>query len=288
MSSGAGDAGGAAGAHHAPPAAHPAVTASPAALASPVPFRAPPSWRAIDFISDLHLSDQMPATFAAFEAHLGHTDADAVFILGDLFELWVGDDARREPFAQRCVMVLAEASHRLQLAVMGGNRDFLMGAELLADCGASALPDPTLLEAFGRRIMLTHGDALCLADKSYQAFRRQVREPTWLHAFLARPLPERLALAREIRQASDTRRQFDGEAGADVDRGAAKALLHAAGAATLVHGHTHRPGSETLPGGGLRHVLSDWDLDGAARSEVLRLTEHGFSRVAPASSPARA
>lgn len=281
---GAGDMFGAAGAGHmsgGAAGASDAVVAS-AALSAPVPFEAPPDWRAIDFISDLHLSELMPNTFAAFVAHLEHTDADAVFILGDLFELWVGDDARHEPFARRCIQAMAAASGRLTLAVMGGNRDFLMGGDLMADCGALALPDPTLLLAFGQRVLLTHGDALCLADHAYQAFRLQVREPAWLRGFLARPLAERLALAREIRRASDTRRQFDGEGSADVDAAAATALLHAARAATLVHGHTHRPGSEAWPDGRRRHVLTDWDLDAGVRAEVLRLAAGGFSRRAPA------
>ncbi len=263
----------------------PGGAAKSAALADPVPFEVPPGWRAIDFISDLHLSELMPLTFSAFTAHLEGTDADAVFILGDLFELWVGDDARHEPFAQRCIAAMAAASRRRVLAVMGGNRDFLMGDALLGDCGARALPDPTLLIAFDQRVLLTHGDALCLADHAYQAFRRQVREPAWLGSFLARPLDERLALAREIRKASDTRRQFDGEGSADVDAAAAIALLHAATASTLVHGHTHRPASQTWPGGLVRHVLTDWDLDTGARAEVLRLTQSGFSRVAPATAP---
>ncbi|MBI5717434.1 MAG: UDP-2,3-diacylglucosamine diphosphatase [Burkholderiales bacterium] len=263
-------------------AAAAAAGANPAELAAPVPLQAPREWRAIDFISDLHLSELMPATFAAFAAHLQHTEADAVFILGDLFELWVGDDARREPFAQRCVRALAEAAQKRSVAIMGGNRDFLMGAELLADCGARALPDPTLLMAFGQRVLLTHGDALCLADHAYQAFRRQVRQAAWLRAFLARPLAERLALAREIRKASDTRRQFDGEGSADVDASAAVALLRESAAPTLVHGHTHRPGTEAWAGGFVRHVLTDWDLDAGTRAEVLRLTPAGFSRVPPA------
>ena len=250
-------------------------------LPAPVPFEAPAHWRAIDFISDLHLSEAMPVTFGAFEAHLARTDADAVFILGDLFELWVGDDARDEPFAQRCVRAMAAAARQRTVAIMGGNRDFLMGPALLADCGAQALPDPTRLVAFGRTVLLSHGDALCLADRAYQSFRRQIRSPEWLGRFLARPLAERLALAREIRQASETRRQFDGEGSADVDVDAAITLLRAAGTDTLVHGHTHRPGTDAWPGGFVRHVLTDWDLDQGSRAEVLRLTAEGFSRVPP-------
>jgi UDP-2,3-diacylglucosamine hydrolase len=236
----------------------------------------------------------MPHTFEAFATHLRCTEADAVFILGDLFELWVGDDARHEPFARRCVLAIAEAAGRSTrprtIAIMVGNRDFLMGEALLAECHAIALADPTVLEAFGERVLLTHGDELCIADTAYQAFRRQIRAPQWLAGFLARPLAERLAFAREIRRASETRRQFDGEGSADVDAGLAASWLDGAGAKVMVHGHTHRPDSETWASGHVRHVLSDWDLDGGAtpapnalpaRAEVLRLTAAGFSRISP-------
>lgn len=263
----------------------PAAAAMPA-LVSFAAFTAPPVWRTIDFVSDLHLSEAMPRTFETFAAHLAHTTADAVFILGDLFELWVGDDGRSEPFAARCVARLAEAGRRRHLAVMVGNRDFLIGSDLLAACSAHALADPTLLLAFGRRVVLSHGDALCLADRDYQAFRRQVRDAAWQRSFLARPLAERLAVAREIRQASQTRRQFDGAMAADVDTAEATAWLRAANAPTLVHGHTHRPGSQAWPGGFERHVLTDWDLDAAARAEVLRLDAGGFTRRPPDGSAA--
>lgn len=258
------------------------------ALPAPRHFIAPPHWRAIDFISDLHLSEALPKTFEAFAAHLAHTPADAVFVLGDLFELWVGDDARHQAFAQHCVAALAAAARRGTVAIMVGNRDFLIGQALLADCAAAALADPTVLHAFGQRFVLTHGDALCLADAAYQGFRQQVRAAAWQAQFLGRPLAERLAIAREIRSASQTRRQFDGEGAADVDVAAASQLLREAGAAVLVHGHTHRPGSEFWPGGLTRHVLTDWDLDAAHRAQVLRLTAEGFSRVPPAHPAAEA
>jgi UDP-2,3-diacylglucosamine hydrolase len=155
---------------------------------------------------------------------------------------------------------------------------------MLRDCGAIGLPDPTLLSAWGHRLLLTHGDALCLADAPYMAFRRQVRSESWQHDFLARPLAERLAIAAEIRRASATRRQFDGDAAADIDVAEALRWLRAQGAAEMVHGHTHRPGSTSLASGFMRHVLSDWDLDddlAPQRAEVLRLTRSGFARVAP-------
>lgn len=259
----------------------------PAALPAPEEWHADTSWRRIDIISDLHLCEQMPATFEALRSHLLHTEADAVVVLGDLFELWVGDDARHEPFAAECVAVLAAASKRLTLALMGGNRDFLMGAELCRSCGARPLVDPTVLCAFGRRYLLTHGDALCIDDLPYQAFRRQVRDPAWLQGFLAKPLAERLAFARELRRASETRKQFDGDSAADVDAALATALLRAAGAATLIHGHTHRPGSDRWGDEAMRYVSSDWDLDTGRRADVLRLDATGVHRLRPSAQPHR-
>lgn len=246
-------------------------------------FDAPPAWRALDFISDLHLSEALPRTFEAFARHLLRTPADAVFILGDLFELWVGDDARVEGFAARCAAVLAEAAHRRTLAFMAGNRDFLLGEAMRRASGLVGLPDPTLLVAFGRRVVLTHGDALCLADRDYQAFRRQVRSPPWQAEFLARPLAQRLEIARALRRASAERPRFDGDPALDVDAAEALHWLRAQGAGAMVHGHTHRPGSHELAPGVQRHVLSDWDLDAAPvpRAEVLRLTAAGFERMAP-------
>ncbi|HLL17851.1 MAG TPA: UDP-2,3-diacylglucosamine diphosphatase, partial [Rubrivivax sp.] len=158
-------------------------------------FVAPQTWRSIDFISDLHLCEAMPCTFDAWAGHLRYTSADAVFILGDLFELWVGDDMRTRAFEKRCVDTLAEASGRRHIGFMAGNRDFLLGSDTLRDSGMAALPDPTLLCAFGQRWLLSHGDALCVDDKPYQIFRAEVRSPDWQAQFLARPLAERLAIA---------------------------------------------------------------------------------------------
>jgi UDP-2,3-diacylglucosamine hydrolase len=261
--------------------------AAAAGPACPVPlpaffeWPAPEDWRAIDFISDLHLAEAMPRTFAAWAAHLRHTPADAVVILGDLFEVWVGDDVRERSFERRCIEVLAEAASHRTLAFMVGNRDFLFGTAAVRAAGMRALADPTVLDAWGRRLLLSHGDALCLDDTPYQAFRQQVRAPAWQQAFLGRPLAERLQLAADMRRASQSRRQFDGDAAADVDAAEAVRWLHAMGAAELIHGHTHRPGSAALAPGYKRHVLSDWDLDGADRAEVLRLTRDGLQRVLP-------
>ena len=256
-------------------------TGAPGALPPFFELATQASWRAIDFISDLHLCEALPRTFDAFAAHLLHTRADAVFILGDLFEVWVGDDMAQRGFERQCVELMAEAASHRALAFMVGNRDFLCGTDLLRRSGAMGLPDPTLLVAWGQRVLLSHGDELCLGDAPYQAFRREVRSPAWQAAFLARPLAQRLQIAADIRRASQTRQCFDGAADADIDAAEAVHWMHGLGAHELVHGHTHRPGSQALAPGYKRHVLSDWDLDTAQRAEVLRLTRDGFERLAP-------
>ena len=245
--------------------------------------RAEPHWHAVEFISDLHLSDALPRTFEAFAAHLRHSDADAIFILGDLFEAWVGDDMRTLPFESQCVEVLAAAARRRRMALMVGNRDFLVGAAMRHDCALLALDDPTVLDACGRRLLMVHGDSLCLDDLPYQRFRSEVRNPAWQAAFLARPLAERLHIARQLRQASSAAQQgFDNRPGVDLDPAETLKWMDAAACSQMVHGHTHRPGSNLLAPGHERHVLSDWDLDHDDRAEVLRLTPAGFERTAPA------
>ncbi len=260
------------------------AASQPVGLPAFFEFQAPQHWRAIDLISDLHLCQALPRTLAAWAAHLQHTPADAVFILGDLFEVWVGDDAMTRPFERQCVAMLAAAARQRSIAFMVGNRDFLVGPALLRASGMTGLHDPTLLDAWGRRVLLSHGDALCLDDLPYQAFRAEVRSSAWQQQFLARPLAERLQIAADIRRASTTRAHFDGLASADVDTAEALRWLRATGAAQLVHGHTHRPASHTLAPGFERQVLSDWDLDQSTRAEVLRLTRDGLERVAPATA----
>lgn len=241
----------------------------------------PAAWQAIDFISDLHLAPSLPRTFEAFARHLQSTSADAVFLLGDIFEVWIGDDAMALPFEGHCADVLADVASRRPLAFMAGNRDFLVGGAMLAATGLGGLADPTVLDAWGQRVLLTHGDALCLADTDYQSFRRMVRSMHWQTEFLARPLAERARIAAEIRGQSEQRRSV-AMADADIDAAEAVRWMHAMGAPEMVHGHTHRPGSEVLAPGYKRHVLSDWDLDDATnpRAEVLRLTRSGFQRIA--------
>jgi UDP-2,3-diacylglucosamine hydrolase len=160
---------------------------------------------------------------------------------------------------------------------------------MLKSCGVMALPDPTVLTAWSHRVLLAHGDALCLDDTQYQAFRAEVRSVPWQQAFLARSLEERLRIAAGIREHIDSRRRFDGDTAADIDVASAVSWMHGMGAAEMVHGHTHRPGSSSLAPGFKRHVLSDWDLDGhgssaTPRAEVLRLSRDGFERLPPSSA----
>ena len=250
-------------------------------LPAPAEVLAPPGWQRIEFISDLHLGPDTPHTFAAWAHYLQHTQADAVFLLGDVFEVWVGDDAAAEPgsFEQRCVTVLRQAAQHRRIGFMAGNRDFLVGPALLADIGLQALHDPTVFTAFGQRLLVTHGDLLCLDDTDYQAFRRQVRSPAWQQAFLAQPLALRRQQARQMRDASRAAQSgLTPDQWSEVDNGAASDWLRAANAPHMVHGHTHRPATHALPFGE-RQVLSDWDFEAARpRGDLLRWTADGLSR----------
>ena len=242
---------------------------------------APSHWRTVDFISDLHLQAGEPATVAAFTRYMAATDADALFILGDLFEVWVGDDSIDEPgsFEAHTCAALQAAAQRLPLYFMHGNRDFLAGPAFLTHCGITGLADPTVLVFGGQRTVLSHGDLLCLDDVDYQRFRLQARSAAWQQEFLSRPLAERRTLARGIRQESESRKQ-SGAPYADVDGPAAIAWLRAANAPTLIHGHTHRPANHPLAPGLQRVVQSDWDAAAhPPRAEVLRMTTAGLERI---------
>lgn len=243
---------------------------------------APSHWRTVDFLSDLHLQASEPNTLAAWHHYLQTTPADALFILGDLFEVWVGDDALDDPGSfesQACALLLA-ASRQRALFFLHGNRDFLIGPGFARHTGATLLHDPTVLVWQGQRLLLSHGDALCLDDVDYQRFRVQARSVQWQEHFLAQPLAQRRAQARGIRAESEARKQ-SGAVYADVDGPAAIAWLQAARATTLVHGHTHRPAEHPLAPDVRRVVLSDWDAAAQPpRADVLRLTPQGLERIA--------
>lgn len=269
-----------------------AASVSPApGMATPAPLLvAPSSWRRVDFIADLHLQPSDEATFGAWQDYMHRTQADALFILGDLFEVWVGDDiveAEARPaengpvdqtraLAVRCAEVLRQTSHRLALYFIHGNRDFLLGTHYAQACGMTLLADPSVLEFCNQRWLLSHGDQWCLADTAYMQFRTQVRNTQWCDTFLAKPLLQRQTVARDMRQQSEARKHWTSTQGAtmaDVDAAAARDALLRTQASTLIHGHTHKPAEHDLGRGLRRLVLSDWDANARPpRASVLRLS----------------
>ncbi len=251
-------------------------------------MQAPKHWLCIDFISDLHLQASEPANFLAWRNYLNHTPADAVFILGDLFEVWVGDDvltphahadlqARHMglAFEDRCVRVLHHSAQSKAMYFMHGNRDFLICTDFSHATGMQILPDPTVLIVGTQRYLLSHGDALCIADADYQSFRSQVRSQAWQQAFLAQPLAQRQVQALQMRTQSEARKQLDGP-WVDVDTDHTRTWMDATQAQHMVHGHTHEGLDhpiDTKQGAGVRHVLSDWHADDQPpRAQVLRMT----------------
>ena len=239
------------------------------------------SWRRVEFISDLHLDEPESPTFQLWRDYMASTAADAVFILGDLFEVWIGDDSMDMPGVGRAASsVLASVRPGTSVYFMAGNRDFLVGEVFLRSCGVIRLQDPTCLHFAGSRYLLTHGDQLCVDDRAYQEFRRAVRTPKWIDSFLEKPLSERHSIARSLRHASEERRQRGTvEALADVDDREASSWLSHADANVLIHGHTHRPDDHDLPQGRRRVVLSDWDGSAKpARAEVLGVDKNGLTR----------
>lgn len=244
-------------------------------------FAAPPAWRSIEFISDLHLQPQLPLTLHSWQQYLQASTADAIFMLGDLFEAWVGDDALDEAgsFEADCAQVLRQASSTRPLFFMHGNRDFLVGAHFAECSGMQLLPDPSCLAFLGQRWLLSHGDALCVEDAEYQRFRVMARSPAWQQQILSQPLSQRRQLAGAIRSQSEARRMRE-VITADVDGQAALAWLQAANAQVLIHGHTHKPAIHQLDADHQRLVLTDWDTDlQPARAEVLRLDAAGLQRL---------
>ena len=247
-------------------------------------LQAPADWQVVDFISDLHLQNSELRTLALWQHYLASTQADAIFILGDLFETWVGDDVlaaapssadSAESFEQACVQALRAASKGRQLFLMHGNRDFLIGPRFTQACHLTLLEDPTVLDFGNQRWLLSHGDALCLDDVSYLAFRAEVRSQAWQQTFLARPLAQRREIAAQLRLQSESRK-LAGASYGDVDSPLAKRWLQAARANCLIHGHTHRPADHSLGQGQQRRVLSDWDASASPeRAQVLRLLRYG-------------
>lgn len=239
-----------------------------------------PDWQAVDFISDLHLHVSQPDTFDVWQHYMQTTPVDAVFILGDLFEVWVGDDVvQQRGFEYECAQVIAQTAARKPVFFMHGNRDFLVGHSLMGACNAKLLADPCVLNFLGSRWLLSHGDELCIDDVAYMQFRLQVRNPFWQKTFLAKPLAERQTIARSLRQQSDAVK-ISSAGYADLDTSLTQQWLQSTNACTLIHGHTHKPQTHDLGGGVRRVVLSDWDMQAVPpRAQSMRLSSIGLQRI---------
>jgi UDP-2,3-diacylglucosamine hydrolase len=222
------------------------------------------------FISDLHLDADRPHSMAAFRHFVTAVapEADALYILGDLFEYWAGDDDIHDPFHAQVIKALHElAAQDTKVFLLHGNRDLLMGKVLTHACRATLLDDPTLLDLYGTRTLISHGDTLCTDDVEYQKFRAQVHDAEFQESFLAQPLADRKAHIEQLRQLSTLEKQNKDIAIMDVNDGAVAALLRNYHYPRLIHGHTHRPDRhEHIVDGHRceRWVLGDWYQHGSA------------------------
>ena len=215
------------------------------------------------FISDLHLSGERPDIIRHFIDFLQQeaAQAEALYILGDLFELWVGDDAMSADM-EPAVNALASLSNTgVPIFVMRGNRDFLIGDEFAKTAGCTLLDDPTIIELYGVSTLLMHGDTLCTDDVDYQQFRQQVRDPAWQAEYLAKSVDERLAMAKQARQISEARTKEKPEDIMDVNNKAVENTFQRYQVSQIIHGHTHRPAIHELIVDNKkfkRIVLGDW------------------------------
>ncbi|MCP1676714.1 UDP-2,3-diacylglucosamine hydrolase [Natronocella acetinitrilica] len=218
------------------------------------------------FISDLHLDPARPAITKLFLEFLQTraTQAEALYILGDFFEAWIGDDAVPPEHPVLAGLALFTRQAGVPLYVMRGNRDFLLGDQFAANTGAVLLPDPTTIELGGERVLLMHGDSLCTDDHDYQQFRAMVHDPGWQQQFLAVTIEQRLQMAKQARQESTARNAHlasTSEYIMDVNQQAVETTMREHGVRRLVHGHTHRPNVHALTIDGesaTRIVLGDW------------------------------
>ena len=215
------------------------------------------------FVSDLHLDASRPAIVAQFERFMGEVapGCDALYILGDLFEYWVGDDGLALAFPRRVAQPLKALAARTPVFFMHGNRDFLVAQDFARQTGVELLDDPALVDLYGTRAVLLHGDTLCTGDTAYQEFRAQVRDPAWQRQFLARPIAERAALGAGMRADSEQAKQAKAMEIMDVAPEAVARAFEDCACEVMIHGHTHRPGRHVHRVGGrerVRWVLPDW------------------------------
>ncbi len=216
------------------------------------------------FVSDIHLTPQRPASTRRFEAFLGGAAGvlERLYILGDLFDYWVGDDgadALGQAAMESAIRAAVDAG--TQVFFMRGNRDFLVGDAFARRAGCVLLDDPAVITLGERDFLLTHGDGLCTDDVEHQRARRQLLSAKWKTAFLQKPLDQRMDTAAAMRRASETAKRGKSMAAMDVNQGAVESMMQRHGADTLIHGHTHRPAVHQFELGGKpawRYVLGDW------------------------------
>jgi UDP-2,3-diacylglucosamine hydrolase len=238
------------------------------------------------FASDIHLSPAVPRIVDRFTAFLAGTvrQAEALYLLGDVFEYWAGDDDLGDPFNAAMVASLrAAADSGTALFFIAGNRDFLAGERFAAAAGLTRLADPYVLTVDSWQLVLSHGDALCTRDTAYMAFREQVRDAGWQRRFLAQPLAVRKQQIAAIRTESERGKaamRGDEHGLMDVDPATVDDFLRAHGYATLIHGHTHRPATHDHLVDGIhcqRWVLADWHDD---RGEAIAWDGEALARLA--------
>jgi UDP-2,3-diacylglucosamine hydrolase len=232
------------------------------------------------FISDLHLSDQQPELAQALFALLKQkkSQIDELYILGDFFEIWLGDDALT-PIATQVQSFFEEELNGIQIYLMHGNRDFLMGEAWAKSLGATLLPEGFEIEVAGQKAILCHGDHLCTDDVGYQAFKQQVRNPAFIDAFLAKTIEERTAIAKEMREGSQAAQSEKSMDIMDVNLSAVEDYAKSADTSLIIHGHTHRPQVHTKDAYA-RIVLGDWCKDHAyileANDDAYQLIEFAY------------
>jgi len=227
------------------------------------------------FISDLHLTPQRPGIIRLLRRFLAGTarEAEQLYILGDLFDAWIGDDAIAPPVTDIIADLRDLVETGTWVGLMHGNRDFLIGDRFYRESGCTLLEDPTVVDLYGTPTLLMHGDLLCTDDVGYQEFRKEVRDPGFISAFLKKPIPERLALAAEYRRKSGEATSSKPGAIMDVNEGTVKSHLRTHHVCQLIHGHTHRPDHHHLmldDANAERWVLPDWNED-----------RYGFLRADP-------
>ncbi len=220
------------------------------------------------FISDLHLCPSRSWIVRSFEDFLSGParQANALYVLGDLFEYWAGDDDLSDPFNRKICHALRELSDSgTDVFFMAGNRDFLIGRTFASEAGLTCLDDPAIIQINGSRTLLTHGDTLCTDDTSYQDFRAMVRSPSWQQDFLGQPLGIRKAEIETIRRESEAQKDAKPIHIMDVNSGAVLQQLTLSSCTQIIHGHTHLPAHHCLENNGIaceRWVLPDWYKQG--------------------------